>query len=135
MNIKPGQPIDILIETNDGSFLAVEVKNQVKRLTRSTEILEKMRADWPKATAFAVLTSGSSVGIPLEGLIDFAQERARLSREKEKLQKEVMKIEAQLANADFVARAPADKVEELRSRKSEIATQTRALDENLEAVS
>src|SRR6266581_8816 len=66
MNIKPGQPIDLLIETNDGSFLAVEVKNQVKRLTRSTEILEKMRADWPKATAFAVLTGGSSVGIPLE---------------------------------------------------------------------
>jgi len=135
MNIKPGQQIDLLIETKDGSLLAIEVKNQVKRLTRSTEILEKMRADWPKATAYAVLTGGSSVGIPLEGLIDFAQERARLSREKEKLEKEVAKLEAQLGNADFVERAPAEKVEDLRLRKAEITLRNRALNENLEAVS
>jgi valyl-tRNA synthetase len=135
MNIKPGQQIDLLLEMNDGSSLAVEVKDQVKRLTRSANILEQMRAGWPKATASAVLTSGLSVGVPLEGLIDFAQERARLSREKEKLQKEAAKLETQLANADFVDRAPAEKVEELRRRKAEIAVQTRALDENLEAVS
>jgi valyl-tRNA synthetase len=135
MNIKPGQQIDLLIETKDGSLLAVEVKNQVKRLTRSTEILEKMRADWPKATAYAVLTGGSSVGIPLEGLIDFDHERARLSREKEKLEKEVTKLEAQLGNADFVERAPAEKVEDLRLRKAEITLRNRALNENLEAVS
>jgi valyl-tRNA synthetase len=120
---------------NDGSLLAAEVKDQVKRLTRSAVIREQMRADWPKATASAVLTGGMSVGVPLEGLIDFVQERARLSREKEKLQKEAAKLEAQLANADFVDRAPAEKVEELRLRKTEIAVQTRALDENLEAVS
>lgn len=135
MNIKPGQQIDLLMEMNDGSMLAVEVKDQVKRLTRSTKILEKMRADWPKATAYAVLTGGASVGIPLEGLIDFAQERARLSREKEKLEKEAGKLEAQLGNADFVERAPAEKVEELRLRKAEIALSRKALDENLEAVS
>ncbi|HVS83871.1 MAG TPA: valine--tRNA ligase [Pyrinomonadaceae bacterium] len=135
MNIKPGQQIDLLMETNDGSMLAVEVKNQVKRLTRATEIVEKMRADWPKATAYAVLTGGSSVGIPLEGIIDFAQERARLSREQEKLEKEAAKLEAQLGNADFVERAAAEKVEELRLRTVEIGLRRRALNENLEAVS
>jgi valyl-tRNA synthetase len=135
MNIKPGQQIDLLLEMNDGSLFTVEVKDQVKRLTRSADIREQMRAGWPKATASAVLTGGVSVGVPLEGLIDFAQERARLSREKEKLQKEAAKLETQLANADFVGRAPAEKVEELRLRKAEIAVQTRALDENLEAVS
>jgi valyl-tRNA synthetase len=135
MNIKPGQPIDLLVEREDGSLMAIEVKSQVKRLTRSTAILEQMRAYWPKATASAVLNGGVIVGVPLEGLIDFAQERTRLSREKEKLQNELAKLEKQLSNADFVDRAPAEKVEELRLRKSEIATQTRALDENLEAVS
>jgi valyl-tRNA synthetase len=135
MNIKPGQQIDLLLEMNGGSLLAVEVKDQVKRLTRSADIREQMRVDWPKATASAVLTGGLSVGVPLEGLIDFVQERARLSREKEKLQKEWAKLETQLANADFVERAPAEKVDELRLRKAEIAAQTAALDENLEAVS
>jgi len=135
MNIKPGQQIDLLIETKDGSLLAVEVKNQVQRLTRSAEILEKRRTDWPKATAYAVITGGSSVGIPLEGIIDFDQERARLSREKEKLEKEEAKLETQLGNSDFVERAPPEKVEELRLRKAEIALRNRALNENLEAVS
>ena len=135
MNIKPGQPIDLLLETKDGLSLTSEVKDQVKRLTRSAAIREQVRAEWPKATASAVLTGGLSVGIPLEGLIDFVQERARLSREKEKLQKEAAKLEAQLANADFVDRAPVEKVEELRLRQAQIAAQTRSLDENLEAVS
>jgi len=135
MNIKPGQQIDLLLEMNDGSIIVGEVKAQVERLTRSNEILEKMRADWPKATAYAVLTGGSSVGIPLEGLIDFAQERARLSREKEKLEKEAGKLEAQLGNADFVERAPAEKVEALKLRQAEIALSKKALNENLEAVS
>ena len=73
--------------------------------------------------------------MPLEGLIDFAQERARLSREKEKLQKEVEKLEGQLGNSDFVSRAPAEKVSELRERVADIAQRTSALDEMLEALS
>jgi len=135
VNIKPGQQIDLLLEMNDGSLIAVEVKDQVKRLTRSADIREQARAYWPKATASAVLSGGAIVGVPLEGLIDFGQERARLSREKEKLDKEAAKLEEQLGNADFVDRAPAEKVEELKLRKAEIAVQTGALNENLEAVS
>jgi valyl-tRNA synthetase len=89
----------------------------------------------PKAAARAVLAGGAEVAVPLEGLIDFAQERARLSREKEKLQKESEKLEGQLANADFVSRAPAEKVEELRARVVDIAQRSAALDQMMEALS
>ena len=82
-----------------------------------------------------MLSGGAEVAVPLEGLIDFAQERARLSREKEKLQNEAVKLEAQLANADFVSRAPAEKVEELRARVADIAQRTQALDQMMEALS
>jgi len=73
--------------------------------------------------------------VPLEGLIDFAQERARLLREREKLQKEAAKLDAQLGNTDFVSRAPAEKVAELRSRVEDIDQRTSALDQMLEALS
>jgi valyl-tRNA synthetase len=89
----------------------------------------------PKAAARAVLSGGAEVAIPLEGLIDFAQERARLAREKEKLEKESSKLEAQLGNADFVQRAPAEKVEELRARVADIAQRNAALEQMLEALS
>jgi valyl-tRNA synthetase len=82
-----------------------------------------------------VLSGGAEVAVPLEGLIDFAQERARLLREREKLQKEAAKLQSQLGNSDFVNRAPADKVAELRSRVADIDQRTAALDQMLEALS
>ena len=88
----------------------------------------------PKASARAILTGGAEVAVPLEGLIDFAQERERLLREKEKLQKEATKLEAQLGNPDFVERAPSEKVDELRARLSDIAQRVTALDEMVEAL-
>ena len=42
---------------------------------------------------------------------------------------------AQLGNADFVSRAPAEKVEELRARVSDIAERSSSLDQMLEALS
>jgi hypothetical protein len=44
-------------------------------------------------------------------------------------------LEAQLGNADFIERAPAEKVAELRARIADITQRTSALDEMLEALS
>ena len=135
MNIKPSQHVDLLIENADGRVLAVEVKNQVSRLTKANRVDEKLRKYWPRATAFAVLAGGTKIGVPLEGLIDFDQERTRLSREKDKLDKETERLATQLENPDFVERAPAERVEELRGRLVVIAQQRNALEQNLEALS
>src|ERR1043166_1423877 len=88
----------------------------------------------PRASARAVLAGGAEVAVPLEGLIDFAQERARITREQEKLEKERQKLEAQLANPQVVERAPAEKVEELRARAADIARRVGALGQMLEAL-
>jgi valyl-tRNA synthetase len=88
----------------------------------------------PRASARAVLAGGAEVAVPLEGLIDFAQERARITREREKQERELQKAEAQLANPQFVERAPAEKVEELRGRAAEAAGRVKALGEMLEAL-
>ncbi|HEX7956402.1 MAG TPA: hypothetical protein VF508_05625, partial [Pyrinomonadaceae bacterium] len=88
----------------------------------------------PRASARAVLAGGAEVAVPLEGLIDFAQERARITREREKQEKELQKAEAQLQNPQFVGRAPAEKVEELRQRAADAAQRIKALGEMLEAL-
>ncbi|HEX8292820.1 MAG TPA: valine--tRNA ligase [Pyrinomonadaceae bacterium] len=88
----------------------------------------------PRASARAVLAGGAEVAVPLEGLIDFAQERARITREREKQEKELQKAEAQLSNPQFVERAPAEKVEELRKRAAEAGQRIKALGEMLEAL-
>ena len=136
MNIKPGERVRVLVAANEtlrNTFS--NSSDQIARLARASEIKIDERLDGGKAAARAVLAGGAEVAIPLEGLIDFGQERARLSKEKDKLQKEAAKLETQLDNADFVARAPAEKVEELRTRIADIAQRTTALDQMLEALS
>lgn len=136
MNIKPGDRIQLMIAAKaDLQPVFAASADQIARLTRAGEVSINGHAPAPKAAARAVLAGGAEVAIPLEGLIDFAQERSRLSREKEKLQKEAEKLSVQLGNADFVDRAPAEKVAELRARVADISQRTTALDQMLEALS
>jgi valyl-tRNA synthetase len=136
MNIKPGAPIQLMIAANaDLQSVFTASADQIARLTRAASVSIDGTAEMPKASARAVLTGGAEVAVPLEGLIDFAQERERLLREKDKLEKEGAKLEAQLGNQDFVERAPAEKVEGLRARLADIAQRTAVLDQMLEALS
>ncbi|PYS33393.1 MAG: valine--tRNA ligase [Acidobacteria bacterium] len=135
MNIKPGDRIELLIAAkSDLQSVFAASSDQIARLTRAAQVSIDGNFEMPKTSARAVLAGGAEVAVPLEGLIDFAQERARLSREREKLQKEADKLENQLTNPDFVARAPGEKVEELRSRIADIGQRTTALDQVLEAL-
>ena len=81
------------------------------------------------------MTNGAIAGVPLEGLIDFGQERERLSREREKSEREKERLQAQLANPDFVERAPVQKVEEAKLRVADLARHTAVLSDRLERLS
>lgn len=134
MNIKPGERIKVLVTAPDKKLRAVFTasSDQITRLVRASEVLIGENTSAPRASARAVLMGGAQVAIPLEGLIDFEQERQRLQREQEKLQAESAKVEAQLANSNFVERAPAEKVNELRVRVADIAQRTAQLQQTLE---
>ncbi len=136
MNIKPSEHLRVLVASNDEKLRAVFTAStdQIKRIARISEISIADELNAPRASARAVLGGGAEVAVPLEGLIDFAQEQARLEREKTKLQAEADKLEAQLANPTFASRAPAEKVMELKTRLEDISARTRGLQQNLEAL-
>jgi len=69
----------------------------------------------PKDSAQAVLDEATVV-LPLEGLIDIAVERKRLTGTRDKAAAEGRKMAQKLANADFVRRAPEEVVAENRER-------------------
>jgi valyl-tRNA synthetase len=136
LNVKPGDRVRVLVGASDEKLRDVfeAVRDQIARLARASEISMGERLDAPRASARAVLAGGAEVAVPLEGLIDFAQERERLAKEREKLQKEAAKLEAQLANPQFSERAPAEKVNETRERLADIAQRTSALQQMAEAL-
>jgi valyl-tRNA synthetase len=61
--------------------------------------------------------------VPLAGLIDVAQERARLERDLAKLTGELEGLERRLANADFAGRAAPEIVAATRARAAELRDQ------------
>jgi valyl-tRNA synthetase len=134
MNIKPGERVPVLIASPDEKLRSVYLaaSEQISRLVKASEVSIGDRLSAPRASARAVLIGGAEVAIPLEGLIDFEQERQRLRREQDKLQTEAAKLEAQLGNPGFVERAPVERVSELRERIADIAQRTSQLQQTVE---
>ena len=88
----------------------------IKRLARIESLT---RADTlPKGCATVTLR-GASFGIPLEGIIDVAEEKARLEKVLGKLEKELKSLSGRLGNPKFVASAPTEVVDENRARLAE----------------
>jgi valyl-tRNA synthetase len=134
MNIKPAERIPIVVGSPDENLRRVfsSAREQITRLVRASEVTVSKRSEAPRASARAVLAGGAELAVPLEGLIDFEQERRRLQREQEKLKAEAGKLEAQLSNPNFVSRAPVERVNEVRERIATIAQQSSQLQQTVE---
>jgi valyl-tRNA synthetase len=74
----------------------------------------------PEEPAAKLLTAGAELHLPLEGLLDLDEERARLRRELDTLAREWSRAEAKLANPSFVEKAPAEVVGRARDRLAEV---------------
>jgi valyl-tRNA synthetase len=93
----------------------------IERLARVEDIANAEAA--PRA-ALQVVLEEATYALPVSDVIDLKVESARLQKEIRKLADEVGKIDAKLANANFVARAPEEVVAEQRERRQQ-AEQTR----------
>ena len=72
--------------------------------------------------------------LPLEGLVDVDAERTRITKELEKMSKEIARSKAKLGNASFVDRAPAAVVDLERARLAEWESKTAQLESMLQAL-
>ena len=74
----------------------------------------------PKGTP-AALTPLGDLFLPLEGLIDVAAERERLAKEITKVEQELAKVRAKLADPNFAGKVPAKVLDEHRQRENDWA--------------
>jgi valyl-tRNA synthetase len=73
-----------------------------------------------QAPTAKLLAGRAELYLPLEGLLDLEEERARLDRELAALDAERSRAEAKLANPDFLEKAPARVVAKARERLAEV---------------
>jgi valyl-tRNA synthetase len=115
LNVPAATPIPlVLVEAAPDIAARVEAwEETIRRLARLDTVT---LAAAPPPAAVQTLVRGTTIALPLEGVIDFAAERARLSKEIARVEGDAAKLDAKLANAAFVANAPEEVVEENRER-------------------
>jgi len=112
------------------------------RLTTFADNLERMaRVDGVEAAseapkgALQTVVDGVSFAIPLDGLIDLGAEKARLSKEIDKVKSEIEKIDKKLGNEAFIAKAPEKVVALQNERRDAYSAELEKLNEALEGLS
>ncbi|HMC55690.1 MAG TPA: valine--tRNA ligase [Gemmatimonadaceae bacterium] len=86
------------------------------------------------AAAHAVLTGGTSLVVPLAGLVDVERECTRLRGELESLEKQLQSLESRLNNEKFVSKAPPDVVAGERAKLGEWSARRQQLREKVRAL-
>ena len=116
MGVSPAALLPLtLIQVGDS--IAQSAQRWTETIKRLARIAEVGFADRPPAGSLQILVRGALVALPVAGVLDIAAEQARLTKEIAKERGEVAKVDAKLANADFVARAPEEVVAENHERR------------------
>ncbi|HZX91056.1 MAG TPA: valine--tRNA ligase, partial [Rudaea sp.] len=134
MNIAPGKAIPLLFAGGTTSDRARTGKfgAQIEFLAR-TESQRWLEAGEAEPAAAAAIAGELRVLIPLAGLIDIGAEKARLEREKKRVEGESAKSSTKLAN--FGSKTPPTVVEQEKQRLKEFETTLAALNEQLTRLS
>jgi valyl-tRNA synthetase len=131
MNIPPATlvPLVLVGASDDTRARAERWRDVMKRLARLGEITF---ADRAPDGAVQLLVRGEVAAIPLKGVIDLAAEKARLDKELAKADADIKRVDAKLGNADFIARAPEEVIDEQREKRDEAEARKAKILEALE---
>src|SRR6185369_16444405 len=85
-------------------------------VTRLLRVSELSFVDAAPEGSIPYVVEGATLALPVAEFIDLAAERARLGKEVATLGVDIERTARKLDNADFIARAPEEVVEENRER-------------------
>ncbi len=118
--ITPGRTVPVVVRgTPEQLDLLERLESQILPLAR-IEALTLARDGSRPAVAASAVVGGAEVFLPLEGLVDLDEERARLAREAEKLLTDLEGVKRKLRNQDFLRKARPEIVDRERSRLGQL---------------
>ncbi len=131
MNVPASAQVPLMISGLDdaGRGRLETYRDLVLRLARLVQV-DSFDGEPPKGSASAIL-DGATLVLPLADIIDLDKERARLSKEQERVAKDIQKIDQKLANEQFLAKAPEEVVAEQRDRRADLVVQREGLEQAL----
>lgn len=117
-----------------GGYVAHDSEALSLRLNRNKSAIERLArtgfdtmGQRPDGAVIQIILDGATYSIPLEGVIDIAAEKARLSKAMEAASKEAKSLEGRLNNPAFVEKAKPEAVEKARADLNEKAAEAERL--------
>ena len=116
--VEPGKRIEAIIAAGESYALLTSQRDILVSLARLDD--EKLRLAHTlvkkPAKALTLVVDGLEIYLPLEGMVDLAAERERLTKEVEALSAAIARSEGLLANEDFTRKAPVHVVDREREK-------------------
>lgn len=126
--ISPKESLDMIVSAEDASLIKIlEVESEfIAKLAnlgtfRVGEGIEK------PAQSVAAVAAGLTMYAPLEGFVDFDAERVKLSKQCDKLNKDLEKFDKKLSNSGFLAKAAPEVIESDRAKAEKLRGEVDAL--------
>jgi valyl-tRNA synthetase len=119
MNVNAGAKIPCVI-VGAGQEARMRTANWEAEIMRLARLSSLVFEDAVPPQSAQIPLDEATVALPLEGMIDFAAERARLNKELEKIAKDMGGIDGRLNNPSFVAKAPPEVLVESRELKAQL---------------
>jgi valyl-tRNA synthetase len=117
MQVPLSRPIELLICPERERLAAVQtMAAHITRLCNPGRLVIAEQLE-PPALRVSHVLAGAQVYLPLAGLVDRRAEQERLEKELRELDGEVERLDRKLANAEFVAKAPAAVVQGERDKR------------------
>ena len=135
MNLNPGLNLDLLIRTrHDHEVTTLNNNTQyINSLGRANLIQSGPTVKKPRVSISSVCGE-MDIFIPLEGKINFTEEKNRVEKELNKIEKDIIVLVKKLSNKNFIDKAPPEVVEKDRQRKKILSEKQARLKIHLETV-
>ena len=132
MTISPKQSIKIIVDDASNSDIKrLELfESFISNMGSVESIIHKEEADDLPKSAIALL-KGMKIYIPLEGLVDIEEEKARLQKKLSNLNQDLKSVKNRLSNDAFVEKAPKEVVDELKEKFKSLSLDQTRIEEQL----
>jgi len=135
MNLNPGLNLDLLIRTrHDHEVTTLNNNTQyINSLGRANLIQSGPTVKKPRVSISSVCGE-MDIFIPLEGKINFTEEKNRVEKELNKIEKDIIVLVKKLSNKNFIDKAPPEVIEKDSQRKKILSEKQARLKIHLETV-
>ena len=133
MDISPGKPLPVILQhSSDADRLRAENHEKLLQGVGRVESVTVLGdGEEPPAAATALLGELRLL-VPMKGVIDVDAERARLKKQRDKVNADLARTNGKLGNDNFVNNAPAEVVTKEKGRAAEFEKTISQLNEQLE---